>query len=150
MVAIVAAGRRCGRLLLMCVVVCCVPFDCLVGGVECCSVFACVWYVLLVFATCGSLMLLVVGVGCVVFLLSVACLFPSWFDSWWCIVVDCKSLCAACRCLFSACWLLFVGRCLLFDGCLLLYVARCCCLLCVVCICLCVVVVVCCWMSVCV
>ena len=51
----------------MCVVVCCVPFVCLVGGVECCLLFACLWYVLLVVATCGSLMMLVVGVGCFVF-----------------------------------------------------------------------------------
>ena len=85
--AVVAVGRCCCWLLLMRVVVCCVPFVCLLGGVECWLVSACLWYVLLVAAMCGSLVLLVVGVGCFLLLLGVAC-FPSLFDSWWCIVVD--------------------------------------------------------------
>ena len=46
------------------VVVCWVAFACLVGDVDCCLVFASLWYVLLAVALCGKLVL-IVAVMCV-------------------------------------------------------------------------------------
>ena len=82
------------------------------------------------------------------FLLGVACLLPSVFDSWWCIVVACKSLCADCRSMFSllvvvclsllaVCWLFDEVCCLvlLFAVCCLQLLLCCCCIVADVCMC---------------
>ena len=68
---------------------------------------------LIVAVRCVAVVAVVVGVGCYdPFKKGVAWLFPPpLFDSWWCIIVACKSLCAAWRFPFSACCLLCVGHC---------------------------------------